>query len=60
MNAIPLFKIFGIQVYIDYSWFIAFTLITLTLSQGFYPTLYKNLSQFDIYSRAVSAIMLFY
>jgi len=60
MNAIPLFKIFGIQVYIDYSWFIAFTLITLTLSQGFYPTLYKNLSQFEyILAGAVSAIMLF-
>ena len=60
MNAIPLFRIFGIQVYIDYSWFIAFTLITLSLSQGFYPMLYKNLSYVEyILAGVFSAIMLF-
>ena len=60
MNAIQLFKIFGIQVNIDYSWFIAFILITFSLSQGFYPMLYEGLNQIEyLLAGVVSAIMLF-
>ncbi len=60
IKPLKLFKIFGIEINIDYSWFIAFLLVTLSLSYGYYPSLYKG---FDSYIYLLfsmfSAILLF-
>ena len=59
-KSIPLFKIFGIQVNLDFSWFVIFFLISFTLAEYFYPHYYPNHS-FLVYwlVGAVSAILLF-
>ncbi len=57
---IPLFRIFGIQVNLDYSWFIAFILITFTLAEYFYPYFYPGHSTLLYWVfGAISAILLF-
>mgnify|MGYP001626359483 CR=1 FL=1 len=59
-RGIKLFKIFGIEVNLDYSWFIAFFLITLSLAEGFYPSMYPNLPKVYYYLVSIlSAVMLF-
>ncbi len=59
-NTIPLFKVFGIQINLDYSWFIVFFLITFTLAVGYFPYYYPgyNILVYWI-AGAVSAILLF-
>ncbi len=60
IKPIKLFKLFGIEINIDYSWFIAFLLITLSLSYGYYPSLYKGLDNYIYLIFGIfSAIMLF-
>jgi len=57
---IPIFKVFGIQINLDYSWFIVFFLITLTLAEGFYPNFYPGHSFFVYwFVGAFSALLLF-
>jgi len=41
-SSIRLFKIFGIEVGLNYSWFIIFALITYTLATSFFPTSFPN------------------
>ncbi len=43
-SSIKLFKIFGIEVGLNYSWFIIFALITFTLTTSFFPTSLPNAS----------------
>ncbi len=59
-KSIPVFRIFGIQVNLDFSWFVVFFLITYTLAEYFYPYFYPGYS-FIIYLLfgAISAIFLF-
>ena len=59
-NSIPLFRIFGIQINLDYSWFVVFLLITFTLAEYFYPYFYSghSLIIYWIFG-AISAILLF-
>jgi Zn-dependent protease/CBS domain-containing protein len=42
---IPLFKLFGFQVNIDYSWFFIFFLITWSLATGEFPRRYEGLAE---------------
>lgn len=59
-KSIPLFRVFGIQVNLDYSWFIVFFLITYTLAEYFYPYYYPNHSFLTyLFFGAISAILLF-
>ncbi|WP_457640736.1 site-2 protease family protein [Persephonella sp.] len=60
MKPIPLFKIFGIQINLDFSWFVIFFLVTFTLAEGFFPHFYPGYS-FIVYwiVGAVSSILLF-
>jgi Zn-dependent protease len=60
LKSIPLFKIFGIQVNLDFSWFIVFFLISLTLAEYFFPNYYPGHS-FIVYwiVGGISAILLF-
>jgi Zn-dependent protease/CBS domain-containing protein len=41
-NTVPVFHIAGIQVNLDYSWFIIFALVTWSLSAGYYPRHYEG------------------
>lgn len=43
-QSIPIGRIFGIPVGIDYSWFLIFALVTWTLATGYFPQEYKNWS----------------
>ncbi len=59
-SGIKLFKIFGIEVNLDYSWFVAFFLISVSLAEGFYPSMYPNFPKIYYYLISIlSAIMLF-
>ncbi len=57
---IPLGKIFGIQIGLDYSWFVIFALLTWMLAVSYYPDEFKNWSP-PLYwlTGAVTALMLF-
>jgi Zn-dependent protease/CBS domain-containing protein len=57
---IPLGRILGIPIGLDYSWFLIFALLTWMLAVTYYPSEFKNWSQ-QLYwlAGAVTAIMLF-
>jgi len=42
MQNIKVAKLFGIEVYINYSWFFIFLLVTVTLAFGVFPTQYPQ------------------
>ena len=57
---IPLGRILGIQIGLDYSWFVIFVLLTWTLAGSYYPGEFKNWSPLLYWlTGAVTAIMLF-
>jgi len=57
---IPLFKVLGIQINLDFSWFIVFFLISYTLAEYFYPYFYPEHSLLIYwFMGAISAILLF-
>ncbi len=41
-HTIPLGRILGIPIRLDYSWFLIFTLVTWSLAVGYYPAEFKN------------------
>jgi Zn-dependent protease len=59
-HTIPLGRILGIPIGLDYSWFLIFVLITWTMAVGYYPSEFKNwpAAQYWVVG-AVTAIMLF-
>jgi Zn-dependent protease/CBS domain-containing protein len=59
-NTIPLGRILGIPIGLDYSWFLIFALLTWTLAASYYPAEFRNwpVAQYWIVG-AVTAIMLF-
>jgi Zn-dependent protease/CBS domain-containing protein len=57
---IPLGRILGIPIGLDYSWFLIFGLITWTMAVGYYPAEFKNWPTVQYWIvAAVTAIMLF-
>ena len=57
---IPLGRILGIQIGLDYSWFVIFALLTWMLAGSYYPAEFKNWSHFLYwFMGATTAIMLF-
>ncbi|MDP2689849.1 MAG: site-2 protease family protein, partial [Deltaproteobacteria bacterium] len=55
-----LFRVFGIQISIDYSWFIVFILFAWSLSYGYFPFKYPGLGTGTyIVMGVVSALLLF-
>ncbi|RMA97314.1 site-2 protease family protein [Hydrogenothermus marinus] len=57
---IPLFRAFGIQINLDFSWFIVFFLISLTLAEGFYPQIYPGHNPIIYWiAGTISAVLLF-
>ena len=43
-HSIPLGKIFGIPIGLDYSWFVIFALLTWMLAGSYYPEEFKHWS----------------
>jgi Zn-dependent protease len=57
---IPLGRIMGIRIGLDYSWFLVFALLTWLLAQGYYPVEFKNWPSLLYWFMGVlTAIMLF-
>jgi len=59
-HTIPLGRILGIPIGLDYSWFLIFGLITWSMAVGYYPAEYKNWPTVQYWIvAAATAIMLF-
>jgi Zn-dependent protease len=59
-QTIPLGRILGIPIGLDYSWFLIFALITWTLAVSYYPTEFKNWPVVEYWIiGAVTAVLLF-
>ena len=59
-HSIPLGKILGIEIGLDYSWFVIFALITWMLADSYYPDEFKDWSPLLYWLMgAATAIMLF-
>ena len=59
-NKIPLGRMFGIPVGLDYSWFLVFILFTWMLAVGYFPVEYKDWPPYLYWTvSAVTTIMLF-
>jgi Zn-dependent protease len=59
-HTVPLGRIFGIVVDLDYSWFLVFGLLTWVLAVSYYPAEFKNWSPGEYWLMgALTAIMLF-
>lgn len=57
---IPMGRILGIRIGLDYSWFLVFALLTWLLAQGYYPVEFKNWPSLLYWFMGVlTAIMLF-
>ena len=57
---IPLGRILGIPIGLDYSWFVIFALLTWVLADSYFPAEFKNLpSLLYWFMGAVTAVMLF-
>lgn len=59
-GSIPLFKIFGIRVEINYSWLLIFALVSINLANTWFPAMLPNLSAgLNYVLGAISALLLF-
>ena len=59
-HSIPLGRILGIRIGLDYSWFVIFALLTWMLADSYYPEEFKHWSPLLYWlTGAVTAIMLF-
>jgi len=59
-HTLPLGRIFGIVVDLDYSWFLVFGLLTWVLAVNYYPVEFKNWTSGEYWLMgALTAIMLF-
>ena len=59
-HSIPLGKILGIQIGLDYSWFVIFALLTWMLATSYYPDEFKHWSPFLYwFTGAITAIVMF-
>lgn len=59
-HAVPIGRIFGITIDLDYSWFLVFGLLTWILAVSYYPVEFKNWSEAEYwFMGALTAAMLF-
>ncbi len=60
MKGFRLFRVFGIQITLNYTWFIVFGLIAWSLASGYFPFRYPELSRFDHWAMGfMGALFLF-
>jgi Zn-dependent protease/CBS domain-containing protein len=58
--AVPIGKVAGIPIYLDYSWFVIFFLLVWTIGFSLMPATYPGLGQLDyLFIGVVSALLLF-
>jgi Zn-dependent protease/CBS domain-containing protein len=59
-HLVPLGRIFGIPIGLDYSWFLIFALLTWTLAVGYYPASFPSMTGAEQWILgALSALLLF-
>ena len=59
-RGVKLFKILGVQISLDYTWFIVFGLVAWSLAQGYFPLITPGLGTFTyILMGVISAVLLF-
>lgn len=59
-RGIKLARIFGIEIWFDYSWLLIFALVAWSLASGFFPKEYPGLTPFNYwFMGTVSSILLF-
>jgi Zn-dependent protease len=59
-HTIPLGRILGIQIALDYSWFLIFALLTWILATNYFPAEFKNWPPYLYWVMgAVAAVLLF-
>ena len=59
-HSVPVARIFGISIGLDYSWFLIFVLFTWALASSYYPAAYPTWSSAEYWIMgAVTALMLF-
>jgi Zn-dependent protease len=57
---IPLGKIFGIQIGLDYTWFLIFALISWSLSTDYFPYVFKGWTEYEYWTVGIlTSVMLF-
>jgi Zn-dependent protease len=59
-KGVTLFKIAGIQITLDYSWFIIFALVIWSLSAGYFPQIYPGQSSSAYWLAGLTATLLFF
>ncbi len=59
-NSIRLGKILGVEVKIDYSWFLIFALLTWSLASMEYPSALRGLSSAEYWGMALATAVLFF
>lgn len=59
-SGIPLLKVSGIEVQIQYSWFLIFALVTLSLAEGYLPRAHPDLTRTAYWAAGVVASLLFF
>ena len=60
-RSIPLFRVFGIPIRLDPTWFIIFALVAWTLAAAYFPTTFKGLDRYVYWIMGgVASFMLFF
>lgn len=59
-RGIPLFSVAGIQINLDFSWFIIFVLVMWSLSAGYFPRYYPDQSLGTYWTAGLIATVLFF
>jgi Zn-dependent protease/CBS domain-containing protein len=59
-RGVPLFKIAGIQIRLDFSWFIIFILVLVSLSAGYFPQQFPDQHPLNYWFAGLIATLLFF
>lgn len=59
-RGVPLFKIVGIQIRLDFSWFIIFILVVVSLSAGYFPQQFPDQHPLNYWFAGLIATLLFF
>jgi Zn-dependent protease/predicted transcriptional regulator len=59
-RGLSLFRIAGIQVRLDYSWFIIFAIVAMSLAAGYFPQIHPGQSTWSYWAAGILAAILFF
>ncbi|MBZ5495317.1 MAG: site-2 protease family protein [Acidobacteriia bacterium] len=60
LKGIHLFRLGGIQIIIDYSWFVVFILVASTMAESYFPAVQKQFSPAQYWIMGLTAAFLFF